>query len=336
MSAGRKGDAGNAQDATVRAPFAHTPYDGSARPFAVGLVPLDLAEWIEHDARFADDLARKEELLAGGGAPVLMSEDGTRAAQQEVLDLLADHLPQRFPDIYAREGERITVRPTGTVVDRLAPGPVPFAAAARLVQEDLVLMRKGGDGYRIAAAALCFPSSWSLAEKFGKAMPEIHEGVPGFNDTRMGAMVARIFDNLPVDRPSWRLNWSLYPGPELHNPRPRIIDPDRLDSDRLASGRLAGEREAGTEASALHVRVERQTLRRLPASGDILFTIRVHHDPVAAFADHPRGRELARGLRVQLLALDEAQAAYKGLTTVRPHIADLLQRLADTAGGDSP
>ena len=320
MSAGRKDDAGNAQDATVRAPFAHTPYDGSARPFAVGLVPLDLAEWIEHDARFADDLARKEELLAGAGAPVLMSEDGTRSAQREVLDLLSDHLPQRFPDIYAREGPRVTVHPTGTVIDNDDPGDVPLAAAARLVQEDLVLMREGAGGYRIAAAALCFPSSWSLAEKFGKAMPEIHEGVPGFNDTRMGAMVARIFDNLPVDRPSWRLNWSLYPGPELHNPRPRIIDPDRLVDEE--------------ETGALHVRVERQTLRRLPTSGDILFTIRVHHDPVAAFAGHPRGRELARGLREQLLALDEAQAAYKGLTAVRSRIAELLARLSDTARDD--
>jgi hypothetical protein len=323
MSVGRKDDAGRAPDAAVRAPFAHTPYDGSARPFAVGLIPLDLAAWIEHDSRFAADLARKEELLAGAGAPVLMSEEGTHAAQQEVLDLLADHLPRRFPEAYAREDARMRVKPSGTVIDIDAPGDVPLAAAARLVQEDLILMRKGETGYRMVAAALCFPSSWSLAEKFGKAMPDIHEGVPGFNDTRMGAMVARIFDNLAVDRPSWRLNWSLYPGPELHNPRPRLIDPDRL----------AGENTEDREDGGLHVRVERQTLRRLPVSRDILFTIRVHHDPVAAFAAHPRGRDLALGLRDQLLALDEAQAAYKGLSAVRPRIAELLTRLAEIAGG---
>ncbi|WP_067218652.1 heme-dependent oxidative N-demethylase family protein [Stappia indica] len=305
-------------------PFSHTPYDGSARPFSVGLQPLDLADWIEPDAQLAEQLDEKERLLAGGGeAPVLLAEDGTQDAQQEVLDLLAAHLPHHFPDLYRREGEAIRILPAGRAVALSGEDDIPLGRAARLVQEDLILMRASPQGYRLAAGALCFPSSWSLTDKFARPMTAIHETVPGFNDGRMGPMVARIFDNLPVDRPSWRLNWSLYTGPALHRPFPKRIAADGTDPHRLARD----------EAGGLHVRVERQTLRRLPKSGDILFTIRIHHDPVAAFARHPLGGQLALGLRRQLLELDTAQTAYKGLTADRDAIAEALARLADSLPG---
>lgn len=315
---------GRDRPAPAGPPFSHTPYDGSARPFSVGLQPLDLADWIEPDARLAEQLDEKERLLAGGGeAPVLLAEDGTQDAQQEVLDLLAAHLPHRFPDLYRREGEEIRILPAGRTVALSGSNDIPLGRAARLVQEDLILMRASPQGYRLAAGALCFPSSWSLTDKFARPMTAIHETVPGFNDGRMGPMVARIFDNLPVDRPSWRLNWSLYTGPALHRPFPKRIAADGTDPHRLARD----------EAGGLHVRVERQTLRRLPKSGDILFTIRIHHDPVAAFARHPLGGQLALGLRRQLLELDTAQTAYKGLTADRDAIAEALARLADSLPG---
>ena len=72
------------------------------------------------------------------------------------------------------------------------------------------------------------------------------------------------------------------------------------------------------------IRVERQTLRRLPNSGDILFTIRIYVDPLAALARHPEGRSLARSLRDQLVALDEPQAAYKALLAHRGRIVAAL------------
>ena len=41
-------------------------------------------------------------------------------------------------------------------------------------------------------------------------------------------------------------------------------------------------------ADALHVRVERQTLRRLPNSGGMVFTIRLWIDPLSAIAADPQ------------------------------------------------
>ena len=142
-------------------------------------------------------------------------------------------------------------------------------------------------------------------------MPAIHDNVPGFNDGRMGAVVARIFDNISESSPVWRLNWSLYGDDDLHHPFAKS---------------LAAQVAKGTQD--LFVRVERQTLRRLPQSGDVLFTIRIHVDPLDAFAKHPEGARLAASLRKQLLALDDAQLAYKGLTDDRDRIAATLAELA--------
>ena len=282
----------------------HTPYDGSSRPFSIGLRPLDLAEWIEPDAGLRAYLDEKEALFAAVPERVFRAEAGTEGAQREVFDLLAAHLPARFPQLYVADGDGLRV--------------VPADRTVRLVQEDLCLMRAGPDGYRLVAAALAFPSSWSLAEKFARPMAEIHAGVPGYAGD-MGRRIDRIFQSLRTDIPVFRLNWSLYPDADLHHP----------ESKRLAPNRNEGVGEGGLSA---FVRVERQTLRRLPESGDILFTIKVLVDPLDALLAHPDGPRLATSLRDQLLALDAGQLAYKGLALARDRVADRLAAIAATAG----
>ncbi|MET0607103.1 MAG: DUF3445 domain-containing protein, partial [Beijerinckiaceae bacterium] len=183
----------------------------------------------------------------------------------------------------------------------------------RLVQDDLCLMRNCIDGWRLVAASLCFPSSWSLQEKFDRPMDAIHEAVPGFSG-QMATRIARIFDHLKPGAPVWRLNWSIYDDGALHHPETKSVR------------RWAGE--DGSLGEQAFVRVERQTLAKLPISGDILFTIRVYTDPVTAFAMHPRGRDLAKGLRSQLLALDQAQLKYKNLLADRDRLAESLARFA--------
>lgn len=293
--------------------FTHTPYDGSATPFSIGLKPLDLAVWIEPGGDFASQMAEKDRLLATRRDDIVRAENETADAQAETLALLADHLPSRHPDLYRSDGDRMHLGATGTTVD-LDADELPLVTASRLVAEDFVIMVKGATGYRLAAAVICFPSSWSLAEKFRQPMGAIHARVPGYPGA-MEPRVDRIFDNLSVDRPLWRMNWSIYGDADLHHPRPKQI-----------SGQLGAAE--GADAGALFIRVERQTLRRLPVTGDILFMIRIHHDPMAALAGHPEAQRLAGGLRTQLLALDAAQLAYKNLTAHRDAVAAALAGLA--------
>lgn len=298
-----------------------TPYDGSATPFTIGLKPLDLNEWIEVDDRLGDFLAEKEQHYATAFNRVFRAEEESRPAQAEVLELLAEFLPQRFPEIYRRADGVIEIAGTGrrVTLDE-APG-MPLLTASRLVQEDLVIMRKGDNGWRLSAASLCFPSSWSLAEKFGRALPDIHATVPGFGPgTRADMLIARIFDNMKVDQPVERCNWSLQRDARLHHPETK--------RDRDARAGSGSQTVDQGEIASTFIRVERQTLRKLPASGDILFTIRIHLDPMSALSCHPERSRLAAGLARQLAALDSDQLAYKGLTADRDRLVNALQSLA--------
>ncbi len=292
--------------------FAHTPYDGANQPFTIGVEPLDPRDWIEPDEFLARDLAQKEDVFARARGAAVRLERGTRVAQAEVLGLLAAHLPRRFPQIYRADGTVMEIAPAARRVD-LDAAEAPLVTAARLVQEDLCLMRRFETGWRLVAGVVCFPSSWSLGEKIGRDLGAIHAPVPGFAG-RMENVATRIFDNIRVGAPLKRVNWSIYNDSQLrHPPGPESAAHFDAVEDALARA---------------HIRVEPQTLTRLPATGDILFTIRVHADPMARLAAHPRGRELASSLRAQLLALSDAQMDYKGLTLSRDKLARALEEIA--------
>ena len=292
-----------------------TPYDGSAKLFQIGLKPVDVAAWIDVDERLADYLAEKARLDETHPDAVFAAEPDTAAAQAEVLALLAEHLVNCFPEAYRRDGTALDIVPAGRRVVLDADEP-PLRVAARLVQEDLVLMRRGADAWRIAAASLHFPSSWSLTEKFGRPIHEVHGPVPGFGvGTRGAELIARMFDNMRPGVVGLRWNWSIYGDDRLFHPE--SADPRH---------RRFGE---GQRAENIFMRVERQTLRRLPGSGDILFTIRIHLDPLEALEEQPEAPRIAQALIEQLNALDPAQLDYKGMTLERDRLVARLSEIAE-------
>lgn len=293
----------------------HTPYDGSSRPFTIALTPLDPDQWIEVDDQLDAYLREKDQHFADQHEVVFRAHGDTVDAQDEVLELLWAYLPNRYPEQYTVSGSTITVTATGTAYGRDDFADRPLELAARLVQEDLIIMRASPEGHRLVAAALCFPSSWSLAEKFGHPLADIHAPVPGFSrGTRIAGMIERIFQNLKTDQPIQRYNWSLYDSPRLHY----------IERHHAGDGQLWR-----SEAPNAWLRVERQTLRRLPVSSDILFTIKICVDPFTVLAQLPNASEVAKAFAAQLRALDDAQLAYKGLVSERDAIAALLDKIGN-------
>jgi hypothetical protein len=298
--------------------FAYKPYATGVPPFSIGLNLLDPDRWIEPDERLAAELAIKERLLRSQRDRVVSIEAETRASQIEIREALTAHLLTAYPNIYQRctDGTSINIVPAGRCVD--LDDDHPLVAAARLVQDDLCIMRRDAGGWRLAAAVLTAPSSWSLAEHFSKPLGEIHAAVPGFTGS-MAARVDRIFDHLPADKPVWRSNWSLYDDDTLFHPESK-------HGVRRWSG------SDGCLSEHVYVRVERQTLRRMPLSQDILFTIRVYVDPILALRKHPDGHRLADHLAKQLAALTDAQLRYKNLCDDRDRILELLADIQKIEG----
>jgi dimethylamine monooxygenase subunit A len=294
-----------------RMPFLHAPYASRNPPFSIGLSPIDLARWIEQDELLVEQLALKASILGEEGAAAFDALSESQAGQAEALELLSAHLPARYPQTYRRRGDALLILPSDQLIE--LRGEPPLRTASRLVQEDLLLMRRGENGWRLVAGSLCFPSTWVLAEKLGRDMDAIHAPAPGYAG-KMAAMVARIFDNLKADQLVERFNWSIYGDARLRYAQSKQDPLERFPP--------------GQSVSRAHIRVERQTLRRLPLSGDILFTVRVHVDPIAAFSRNSRGRELASALRDQLAALSEEQLAYKGIVEARERLIGALSEFS--------
>lgn len=288
------------------APF-ETPYR-----LSMGLMALKPEEWIEVDDDLAADLAEKQRLLAERHGDVFAALPGSEAGQREVLELLATHLTEHFPDLYRRDGRCLHVVAADAYWDLDDADLAPLDLAGRLVQEDLCLMQHDGAAWRLTAASLCFPTRWKLADKIGRPLDAIHDPVPDFAD-KLARPVSRFFDRIKTDKPVWRLNWSLIDDPALFQPEGH----GRGDLDPSITPDNAGER--------LWLRVERQTLRRLSATGAVLFTIRIHRWPLARLADRP---EAAGRLAQSIATMPPAMQRYKSLPVFGEAVKTYLEKYA--------
>ena len=150
----------------------------------------------------------------------------------------------------------------------------------------------------------------------GQVLADIHQPVPGFGPgTRQAEIMARMFDAMRPETPMIRWNFSLY-GDD------RLFHPD-------VSGPYQPRFGSGERADPVFLRVERQTLRKLPETGAIAFTIRISVDPIERLEAHVDGANIALSLAEQIAALTPEQLDYKGLTLERDRVIRRLGEIAE-------
>ena len=282
----------------------YLPLSGKPFTISMGLRSLDLANWLEFDANYDAELDLKRVLYRTHPYQVFASMPEGLTGSWETLDLISEFLKTQPATFYesgfshsdfAESNEGLSLRtkletPSGSRLDH------PLVSASLLVQEDLCVMSRLNGEWVLTAASVCFPSRWDLTEKIGKSLQEIHNPVPHYKE-RIGTATDTMFDKFDASRPVWRLNWTILDNPELFQPssgQPRT-------NPEMTSSELAG---------LLQLRVERQTLRVLPESKDVLFTIRTHQDSLANIADkYPQFQE---NLADTLAAASDQTKAYKG------------------------
>lgn len=231
-----------------------------------GVQPLDPAQWIIRDEAFAGQMALRDRLITGQRDEVHVVLSEAQDAADEALDTVLAAI--RMDESY-RIGATDVQRPDGVTVtiDRTAP----LLTVGRLIQSDLCLMQPGPNGHILTAAILCFPASWMLSEKIGRALPAIHDPVAEYDES-LTHRVQRLFDAIHPDRPLWRANALLYHDAALFQPR-RECD-------------AANHSHSGPDGAFL--RSERQTLRRLPRTGAVAFGIHTRVVRVSRLTEEQR------------------------------------------------
>lgn len=286
------------------------PLDGKPHRVSMGLRLLDLSTWLAPDEKRADELREKARLLAHQHDEVFAALPGSEPAGAEVLELVLEQLTSTRPAPLAEVEAGWRDLETDLVVPR--SGLHPLDAAARMVQEDLCLMERDSDDvWILTAASVCFPSRWLLADKIGRSLSAIHDPVPGYD--RIDRAADLTFDRMRLDRPVARSNWTLIDDPTLFQPRP--------ESRGKAGTALVDATDSVALLDHVFLRVEQQTLRLLPKTGAVLFTIRTRVDPLAALTLDQRGR-----LAATLATVDAATVAYKGWERLLPQVRQGLDR----------
>ncbi|MBC2835877.1 heme-dependent oxidative N-demethylase family protein [Paragemmobacter straminiformis] len=236
-----------------------------------GIVPLGDGNWVLRDEAFAGQMAERDRLIAGR---LPLVHDLLPEGRDAVDELYRAVLGKIAGDAGYRVGLSEVARPDGVVVP-LDPAR-PLVTLGRLVQEDLCLMQARGDEHVLTGAILCFPASWTLAQKIGKPLTGIHVPVPHYDDG-MAKRVQRLFDAIRVEQPLMRFNALIYDDPVLHQPRiegaarPRPVE-------------------------KIYLRSERQCLMRLPETGAVVFSIHTYVVRIASLSVAEREGLAAAGL----------------------------------------
>lgn len=173
--------------------------------------------------------------------------DAQMAYRRSLIDTRRDVVFQKTADAYEACAE------LRDILGLTVSNEHPLIDAALSVQEDLCILQKEGDRHVLAAAVMCFSSSWDVRQKIGRSIASIHSPVPEFSP--VSNTVERMLSAIRPEQPLGRANFLIYTDPELHQPRgegiPKPIDPK----------------------APRYIRVERQTFRRLPETLAVVFAI---------------------------------------------------------------
>lgn len=305
----------------MRYPFAEGNYS-----LALGLVPMAEETWLDIDEHYAAEMREKARRLRDEYAMVFCAMPGSERGQAEVLEVLLEHLTIYYPNFFritraaTSRGTDDGVEPDARI-ENLINGETwrvgdfsaaPLDLAGRLIQEDLCLMSPADKGtYVLSAGSVCFPLRWELTEKFGLTTAGIHQAVPGY-DEKLAAPSDRYMVGLKAYKPSWRSNWSIVDAPDLYLKQRRFKEGQNSDITADNAGRK------------LWIRSERQSLRRLPRSGDVLFAIRTYIQPLSVLESLP---SVARGLVQALDKLPPEMRGYKNQLPIREALLAYLSRI---------
>jgi hypothetical protein len=297
----------------------HRPFEPGPYRMAMDLVAVAEPAWFEFDHHYPAEMAERRRLLSTAHDDVFAATPASDPARREALQLIVAALTLHHPDWFSRDAVMLRNHLTGEIWDLGSIDPLELAG--RLVQEDLCLIQhteRGpedgpsstpGGGPMFTAAVLCFPSRWRLGDKIGKQLTAVHGPVPFYAD-RLARPVDRFMRHLKPGHIASRLNWSLLDDPALFQPGGKW---------RVAGGSGVTVENAGRR---VFLRVERQTLRRLPESGAVLFGIRVHVYPLEQVID---GAERAAALAAAVRALPAEVQQYKSLLPFRAALLGWLE-----------
>ena len=286
----------------------------------MGLRRLDLNEWIELDNQWMHFHQEKHARLATERASHLCkTAPEAQDAALETMELLSEYLVHRYPSLFefdfSTRKKHIRIKATDELLPIESDDPLKYAGL--LIQDDLALMIEGEDGqYYLKGGSIVLPGFWRLKDKFNMSLAQIHLSgdVPKFQEKLQHSM-ERFFRKLVPESPVIRHNYFIQTDEHLS------WSESIGSEDQFGIGWDNAKLDPPIEK--VHFRTERQTLRRLPRSGAILFTIRPYFIPIVDICKEPG---LPERLGSAIRSWPDDVSRYKGKKAYEGVLLDYLDQ----------
>jgi dimethylamine monooxygenase subunit A len=276
------------------------PYFPFAKGFDLKMGTSLLAdEWrvAECDEHYLHEVSLKRKMLTEHPQWYFMANEGTEAAQWEALELILTGLAANYPHhfqltkanhVWNWKNNLLNETHDFILSDASTLPLQPLDWVGRQVQEDLILLNAD---LRVAAGQLCFPSGWSLHEKMNQHFIKVHAPLPRITDNMIQS-ANKLLERIPAHKPVTRNNWGF-----------RVCDwldlsTRQTENYKRLLHKISADLRVEDVGEKIFVRIEHQTLSRLPISNYVLFTIHTYQNKLKnEMQDKERARALAAFVR---------------------------------------
>ena len=252
------------------------------RPFrwayhqTMSLTKMEPDWWLELESTYKARVEQRKGLYEQYGTAVLNCLPGAEIAVKELMEMVLQFYCARYPQLFRlSQDKKIFINSIlGTETD--LSETEPLVVLLNNVPEDFACMLRDPETgiYSFRAGIICSSLGWNCGTKIGLKLHEIHEPIPDYKE-KMQMSMDRYFAKKPTDKAIQRGSWGL----EIDEP---LFMPPGDPHEKL--------REVQNPEHTIdrcHLRVDWQTLRRLPLSGAVVFNFKAVFTPVTEFRTEP-------------------------------------------------
>jgi len=278
---------------------------------------MEPAQWLAIGPDHGPFLREKRARLRANPLPFYRTMPGSLPAQIELRDRIVAHVLAQHAEVFSMADGRLADRLDGMAHELDSPGVEPLAVISQFLEEDFILLQQVDGQDQITAASNAYSSSGRIVSSVGRSIPWAHKFVPTLND-QLGSRIDRVLGNIKVDAPVERFNWLLTPIASRLFPE----DPHAANTAAVDAINAALANDPGRAGEILWIRVERQTLLRLPESGALAFSIYTYSDPLSSIAGD---RESLAAMHSLIGSYSEDRMNYAAMAPIRAPVLKWLE-----------
>ncbi|KAK0625527.1 hypothetical protein B0T17DRAFT_492713, partial [Bombardia bombarda] len=270
------------------------------------------------DHNYHDRVKGRRTIVADHASTVLGAIPEGHVVIREVYEyLLAEYLPIRYPSMFEvrRDGISSTFFNKVTRLESPLSSPPhdPLEALkiiSETVEDDMFLLLQepntpaGEPGeHKSVAFICCYPGGFDPSEKLGKGLKAIHVPVPAYD--KIGPSMERYFS---------RVEWAVQTHTKLFAP----------SGNHIHVGETVQE-DAHVDIETARLRVELQTLTRLPQTRALIFSFKTYLYPLSDIKAEGLGPQLADAVEGLKAGNAPGMWVYKGGVRWGKAVCDYLR-----------